>query len=91
MLVRSPAFIGECPGIVTRVYAGVSELYVDVRVFTNDTANPAHLAAVQPQSESSLKNGWRWPERGDTQGGMVSAEDVPVSPSISQQEQLARV
>lgn len=57
VLVRSPVFIGECPGIVTAV---IGEL-INCRVFTNE-ANDNYvplICGLQAQDESSVGWGWR--------------------------------
>lgn len=98
--VRNPAFEGECPAIVTRSYIGISELYCNVRVFTNTSENPLFLSGVGPQQESSQKWGWRWPPRADGPG--VGARDAGLgggvpgtapdgASALSQTEPLVRV
>jgi hypothetical protein len=62
VLVKSPAFIGECPGVVTAVYGGGEDASVNVHVFTN-AGERLFLVAMGAQSESSLGWGWRWPPR----------------------------
>jgi hypothetical protein len=95
VFVRSPAFVGEYPAVVVKSYAGVSEQYCDVRVFTASTDTPPYLQAIGPQSESSEKWGWRWPPRleGDAlnRADRSVPENVPHTPALSAQEQLARV
>jgi hypothetical protein len=65
VLVRSPAFLGECPAIVTAVYdGGVS---INCRVFTNEPGDNyiPLIMGLGPQELSSVKWGWRWPPRDD--------------------------
>jgi hypothetical protein len=64
VLVRSPGFLGEWPGMVVAVEAETGLL--DVTVFTRSVVH--HLYGVQRQGESSEKWGWRFREvaEGDT-------------------------
>jgi hypothetical protein len=71
VLVRSPQFIGELPGIVTAVFSGEGHA-INVRVFTNNEDSPCYCAAIQPQDESSEGWGWRWPPRVGTVESMPS-------------------
>jgi hypothetical protein len=65
--VRSPAFVGECPAIITAVFNGGDSTYINCRVFTNQddgtyggAACPL-ITSLQMQDESSVGWGWRWP------------------------------
>jgi hypothetical protein len=86
VLVRSPAFIGECPAIVVAVVGPL----INVRAFTNDHSSPMFLQGVQSQADSSQQWGWRWPPR-DPPVGTLTAVSVEHAPAVSAEEQLAKV
>jgi hypothetical protein len=88
VLVRSPAFIGECPAIVVAI---VNTSLINVRVFTNDHSSPMFLQGVQAQADSSQQWGWRWPPRDPPAGSVLVAHPIEHAPAVSAEEQIAKV
>lgn len=81
VLVKSPTFTGECAAIVTKVVVGEDGIeIINVRVFTDVDSIVPHLQRLQPQSESHVGWGWRWPPR-ESEAAVVAA--VPAADQIA--------
>jgi hypothetical protein len=76
VLVRSSAFQGECPALVSAVFeAEDGDDACNAYAFTN-TVGIQFLTALRTQSESSNGWGWRWPPR--LEPPQILADDMAI-------------
>jgi hypothetical protein len=85
VLVKSSAFLGECPAIVTAIYpCSVQQRdlrLINVRVFTNNESDLCPLlTGIGQQSDSLMGWGWRWPSYEEP----TPNSDIPADPACLQ-------